>query len=672
MPGIPAVSAPGLIEGVRRALGPGGALATVLDGFEPRASQQQMAEAVAGVVGDGGVLLAEAGTGTGKTLAYLVPALLSGRKVLVSTGTRNLQQQLIDKDVPLLQRALGPFRATCMKGRGNYLCLHRFEQALHDDRPRDDETRVAMQLIEHWAPRTQTGDRAELVDLPEELAVWHAIAATTENCLGSECPRYSDCFVTRMRQEAADADVVIVNHHLLCADAAVRRHSFGEVIPECQVGIVDEAHQLEDVATQYFGVNVTNFRVEQLVADTAAIRMSPLFVPRDEAEAVGRAIEALTTAARGFFLDLLARRPGVRQSGDAGASLSDERLRVTGESLADAVGESGLGLTAALSAVEEALTLLKDAPEDVRALAKRAGEIRDDLRFLLRASDEAYVYFLEIRGRHVALRAAPIDVSHIIRDVLIDKVPSLVLTSATMSIGGSFGYVRARLGIGEAREVRVASEFDYRTQALVYLPRRMPDPRTPAYAASFADEAAHLLTASEGRAFLLFTSYAALRDAHARLSTRLPYPMLVQGSMPRGALIEQFRRTPNAVLFGTSSFWQGVDVVGDALSCVVIDRIPFASPGDPVVAARIEALQKRGIDAFAGFQVPLAILTLLQGVGRLIRHRQDRGVIALLDPRLQSMGYGRRFLNALPPAPVTRRPEDVTKFFTAPPTGGYS
>ena len=466
-----------------------------------------------------------------------------------------------------------------------------------------------------------------------------------------------------MRQEAADADVVIVNHHLLCADAAVRRHSFGEVIPECQVGIIDEAHQLEDVATQYFGVTVSNYRVEQLFTDAAAIRTSPLFVPHQDAQAVARAVEGLATASRGFFLDLQARRPGVRQSAEPGATLFDERLRVTGETLAEAAGESGLQLIDALTALEEALALLKDAPEDLRAIGKRAGEIRDDVKFLLRAGEEEYVYFLEIRGRHVALRAAPIDVSHIIRDVLIDRLPSLVLTSATLSIGGSFGYVRARLGIGDALEVRVASEFDYQTQAMVYLPRKMPDPRTREYAAAFAEEAVRLLTASEGRAFLFFTSYAALRDAHARLSTRLPYPMFVQGTVPRGVLIEQFRRTPNAVLFGTSSFWQGVDVMGEALSCVIIDRIPFASPGDPVVAARIEALQRRGIDAFAGFQVPLAILTLLQGVGRLIRHRQDRGVIALLDPRLQSMGYGRRFLNALPPAPVTRRPEDVERFF---------
>lgn len=670
MPDVPALPAPDLVDGVRRVLDRGGTLSQVLDGFEPRESQQQMAAAVARTLADGGVLLAEAGTGTGKTLAYLVPAILSGRKVLVSTGTRNLQQQLIDKDIPILQRTLGPFRATCMKGRSNYLCLHRFEQACLDEQPRDDATRVAMTLIEHWVPRTSTGDRAELADLPEEFPGWPAISATTENCLGSECPRYSDCFVTRMRQEAADADVVIVNHHLLCADAALRRHSFGEVIPECAVGIIDEAHQLEDVATQYFGVVVSSYRVEQLLADAASLRSAPLFVPPAEAEAVARAIEMLATSSRAFFLDLQARRPGVRQGREGqGNALLDERLRVTGAVLAEAAGESGWQLLQALTALEEALALIKDLPEDLRAVSRRAGEVRDDLSFLLRAEGEEFVYILELRGRSASLRAAPIDVSRIIRDVLIERLPALVFTSATLAIAGSFAYVRARLGIGEALEVRVPSEFDYATQALVYLPRRMPDPRAREYAAAFADEAARLLIASEGRAFLLFTSYAALRDAHARLATRLPYPMLVQGSVPRGVLIEQFRRTPNAVLFGTASFWQGVDVVGEALSCVIIDRIPFASPADPVVAARIEALQRRGIDAFAGFQVPLAILTLLQGVGRLIRHRQDRGVIALLDPRLQSMGYGRRFLHALPPAPVTRRPEDVARFF-APGPGG--
>ncbi|MGI8673022.1 MAG: ATP-dependent DNA helicase, partial [Luteitalea sp.] len=318
MPDVPALPVPGLVDSVRRVLDRGGALAQVLGGFEPRQSQQQMAEAVARTITQDGVLLAEAGTGTGKTLAYLVPAILSGRKVLVSTGTRNLQQQLIDKDIPLLQRTLGPFRAACMKGRNNYLCLHRFEQARLDDNPRDDATRVAMTLIEHWAQRTPTGDRAELADLPEDLPFWPSIAATTENCLGSECPRFSDCFVTRMRQEAADAKVVIVNHHLLCADAAVRRHSFGSVIPECEVAVIDEAHQLEDVATQYFGIVVSNYRVEQLLTDAGMVRTGPLFMAPREAEGLARAIEGLGTAAREFFLDLQTGRPGVRRDANGG------------------------------------------------------------------------------------------------------------------------------------------------------------------------------------------------------------------------------------------------------------------------------------------------------------------------------------------------------------------
>ncbi len=674
MPEVPALSAQRLKDGAERVLGPGGTLARTLPGFEVRDSQRAMAAAVADAIADGGILLAEAGTGTGKTLAYLVPAILSGQRVLVSTGTKNLQEQLIDKDVPLLRHALGvPFRATCMKGRGNYLCLHRFTQVQLDDRARDDHTRVALTLIEDWSRTTSTGDRAELEELPDDLPIWPTIAATTENCLGSECPRYDDCFVTRMRQRAAESDVVIVNHHLLCADAHVRRHSFGEVIPECQVAVIDEAHQLEDVATQYFGIAVSNFRLESLLTDAGSVDGrgglpggASLPVPEADRQRYLLAVERASVAARAFMLELQTKRPGVTQRTDAPTGLFDERLRVTGETLADAVGESGLELLEALSRLEEAVALVQDAPEDLRAIGRRAAEVRDDLRMLLRADNEDYVYFLEIRGRGVYLRAAPIDVSHIIRDVLLDRMATVVLTSATLSIGGSFGYVRARLGVGQAAEIRVPSEFDYREQALLYLPRRMPDPRTREYQAAVAAEAEALLRASEGRAFLLFTSYSALREVHARLAERLPYPMLVQGSAPRGVLVEQFRQTPNAVLFGTSSFWQGVDVTGDALSCVIIDKLPFASPADPVTAARIEALQARGIDAFSAYQVPLAILALLQGVGRLIRHRQDRGVFSILDPRIQSMGYGRRFLASLPPAPITRRIEDVHAFFGTP------
>jgi len=671
VPEVPALSAHRLKDGTERVLGPDGTLARTLPGFEVRDSQRAMAGAVADAIVEGGVLLAEAGTGTGKTLAYLVPAILSGQRVLVSTGTKNLQEQLIDKDVPVLRQALGvPFRATCMKGRGNYLCLHRFTQVQLDDRPRDDNTRIALTLIDDWAAKTSTGDRAELEELPDDLPIWPAISATTENCLGSECPRYDDCFVTRMRQRAAESDVVIVNHHLLCADAQVRRHSFGEVIPECQVAVIDEAHQLEDVATQYFGIAVSNFRLETLVSDAGSVSMAGArpgvpSLPLAEADRQRYllAVEHVSVATRAFMLELQAKRPGVRQRADAPAGLFDERLRVTGETLADAVGESGLELLEALTRLEEAVALVQDAPEDFRAIGRRAAEARDDLRILLRADNDDYVYFLEIRGRGVYLRAAPIDVSHIIRDVLLDRMATVVLTSATLSIGGSFGYVRARLGVGQAGEIRVPSEFDYASQALLYLPRRMPDPRSRDYQAAVAAEAEALLRASEGRAFLLFTSYGALRDVHARLAERLPFPMLVQGSAPRGVLVEQFRQTPNAVLFGTSSFWQGVDVTGEALSCVIIDKLPFASPADPVTAARIEALHARGLDAFSAYQVPLAILALLQGVGRLIRHRQDRGVFSILDPRLQSMGYGRRFLATLPPAPITRRIDDVHAFF---------
>jgi ATP-dependent DNA helicase DinG len=664
VPDVPALSAGRLKAGTERVIGPGGTLETALPGFEVRDSQRAMAGAVADVIADGGVLLAEAGTGTGKTLAYLVPAILSGQRVLVSTGTKNLQEQLIDKDVPLLRQALGvPFRATCMKGRGNYLCLHRFEQVRIDDRPRDDHTRVALTLIDHWATRTDTGDRAELEELPDDLPIWPSIAATTENCLGSECPRYDDCFVTRMRQRAAESDVVVVNHHLLCADAQVRRHSFGEVIPECHVAIIDEAHQLEDVATQYFGVVVSNFRIDQLVADAGAVTLAPGMTPEVDRQRYVLALERVSVTSRAFMLELAAKRPGVHQKSEAPTGLFDERLRVTSETLADAVGESGLALLEALGQLDEAVALLRDVPEDVRAVGRRASETRDDLRFLLRAETDTFVYFLELRGRGIYLRAAPIDVSHIIRDVLLDRMAAVVLTSATLSVGGSFGYIRARLGVSQATEVQVPSEFDYRTQALLYLPRRMPDPRSREYQSAVAAEAEALLRASEGRAFLLFTSYSALRETHARLAERLPYPMLVQGSAPRGVLVDQFRRTPNAVLFGTASFWQGVDVVGEALSCVIIDKLPFASPADPVTAARIESLNQRGLDAFSAYQVPLAILALLQGVGRLIRHKTDRGVLSILDPRLQSMGYGRRFLASLPPAPITRRVEDVERFF---------
>ena len=627
-----------------------------VDGYEPRDGQRQMAEAVASVIEEGGVLLAEAGTGTGKTLAYLIPAILSRQRVLVSTGTKNLQEQIFFKDLPVLKRTLGvPFTATYMKGRGNYLCLHRFDAFKDSAAMRSRDEAFAIGAIDEWSRQTETGNRAEMEELPEDLPFWTDIAATSENCIGGECPRFNDCFVTKMRQRAAEADVVIVNHHLLCADAAVRQSAFGEVIPSCQYAIVDEAHQLEDVATQYFGIAVSTYRVEDWARDTERAISAKLIPDRDKADDLRSDVDRVRDQARMFFTTLQMLRF------DAGAG-AESRVRITARLLERVSGERA-ALVAALEAAEATIALAKDLPEDVLALGRRAAELRTDVEFLTRADDSGFVYYLEIRGRGVFLRASPIDVSEIVRELLLDRMQATVLTSATLSVDGSFEYIRSRLGIRKAHEIRLLSEFDYRTQAILYLPKRMPDPRSPDFVQSAGREVVEILKRTNGRAFVLFTSYANLRQVHQVAAAELPFPLLVQGTAPRSALIREFKATPHAVLFATSSFWQGVDVVGDALSCVIIDKLPFASPGDPITSARIEAINACGGNAFGEYQIPLAILALQQGLGRLIRHRQDRGVLAVLDPRLRTMGYGRRFLQSLPPAPITHDVDALEHFF---------
>lgn len=677
MPQLPAVSgpavAPGLRGTTRAAFTADGALARAIPGYEPREGQRQMAVAVADVLEEGGVLLAEAGTGTGKTVAYLVPAILSRHRVLVSTGTKNLQEQIFTKDLPALREALGvPFRATLMKGRSNYLCLHRWahyrdavDSGTHVGRrsgghhaPRLIESgdRVLLPIVDAWVKTTQTGDRAELRDVPEDLPLWKEIAADVTTCLGTTCPRYADCFVTQMRQRAAESDVVIVNHHLLCADAAVRQSAYGEVIPACPTLVVDEAHQLEDAATQYFGLALSTFRLEELVRDVQAIGSLAVNA------AIPRVLADVAQCGQVFFA-----------AAAEGARVGDEgRARYDGTAFTDDF-EAGTLLAGALERLEAALTahgrppvpgeLPPEGSDDTAALQRRAGEFRTDLRRLLRADDAAYVYYVERRGRGVFLRASPIEVSRVVREALFDRFRTVVLTSATLAVDGSFDYLRGRLGIRTAEEVRVASEFDYATQALLYLPARMPLPQDPDFAQAVAREATDLLHRSQGRAFVLFTSYAVLRTVQRVLEMTLPYPLLVQGSAPRSALIETFRATPHAVLLATSSFWQGVDVVGEALSCVIVDKLPFTSPGDPIVAARIEAIRAAGGDAFSDYQVPLAILALQQGLGRLLRHRTDRGVLAVFDPRITTRSYGQRFLGSLPPAPVTSALADVELFF---------
>ncbi len=635
---------------------PGGALSGVMEGFEARPAQLKMAAAVADVFSDKGVLLVQAGTGTGKTIAYLIPAILSRQRVLVSTGTKNLQEQIFFKDLPVLRQALGiPFSATYMKGRANYLCLHRFEALRQSPAIRSRDEASAIETIDEWSRRTETGDRAEIEDLPEDLPLWPEIAATSENCLGADCPRFNDCFVTRMRQRAAESDVVIVNHHLLCADAAVRQSAFGEVIPSCRYAIVDEAHQLEDVATQYFGIAVSNYRVDELARDAERVLVGNLAGDREREDDLRGDIERLRSDARIFFSALQM----MRFEGGLGA---ENRLRVSASMLDRGNVDAG-GLVRALEAMEATIALTKEAPEDLLAIARRASELRKDVGFLTRASDEGFVYYLEIRGRGVFLRASPIDVSEIVRELLLDRMDATVLTSATLSVDGSFAYIRGRLGIRHAEECLLPSEFDYRRQSILYLPKRMPDPRSPQFVTAAGREVVEILKRTQGRAFVLFTSYANLRQVHQLAAAELTFPILIQGSAPRTALLRDFRTTPHAVLFATASFWQGVDVIGEALSCVIIDKLPFASPGDPITAARIQAINAEGGSAFGEYQIPLAILALQQGLGRLIRHRQDRGVLAILDPRLKTMGYGARFLASLPAAPVTQDIDAIDRFF---------
>jgi ATP-dependent DNA helicase DinG len=672
IPAVPGVTRPkacttstgALRDAVGGVFSPDGPLARLLPDFEPRAGQVEMATAIADAFESGGIVLAEAGTGTGKTLAYLVPAILKRERVLISTGTKTLQEQIYFKDIPVLRDALGvPFTAAYMKGRANYLCLHRLDQLTESG---GSFHNVFLPIIRQWAGHTETGDRAELEDLPEDLAFWNEISATAETCLGTECPRYDDCFVTLMRQRAAAADVVIVNHHLLCADASVRQNAYGEVIPSCSHAVIDEAHQLEDVATQYFGFSLSTYRFEELARDIERVVVEH----RTTSDDIAKAVEKLREHARHFFTEL-----AYAHRGD-GRLRGEERVRATDASLADA-REAGAYLSGALDLAESTLALMKAGEaaaeqgseargvvEDVAALARRAGEMRDELRFLLRAGDPDYVYFVEFRGRGTFLRASPIDVSKVVRELLLNRMRTTVLTSATLAVGGSFDYIRSRLGIGDATEIRLPSEFDFARQTILYLPPRMPDPRSPEFAMAAGREVVEILRRSRGRAFVLFTSYATLREVQAIAEMALDYPILVQGTAPRSQLLRQFRETPHSVLLATSSFWQGVDVAGEALSCVIIDKLPFVSPAEPITAARIEAIRARGGDPFGEYQVPLAILTLLQGLGRLIRHRRDRGVLSVLDPRLRTKLYGARFLASFPPAPTVHELSRIEAFFS--------
>ncbi|HEY7818509.1 MAG TPA: helicase C-terminal domain-containing protein, partial [Vicinamibacteria bacterium] len=627
-----------------------------LPGFEHRQVQQEMAGAVADVLRDGGELLVEAGTGTGKTLAYLVPAILSGQRVVISTGTKNLQEQLFYKDIPLVRRALGiPFRACLMKGRGNYLCLARFAQFQAQPTFRFFEEATYLETFQRWSLVTATGDRAEIPSVPEKLEFWKGVSARSENCTGKECPDFDRCWVTRLRQRAMESEILVVNHHLLFADLVVRQGPYGEVIPEYDDLILDEAHQLEDVATASFGLTVSSARVDELVQDAEKAWNS-----RKERSRARQAVAELKRL-RGSSQELFQTfRP---RDGKEAREAREDRYRLRPQSLTPDQERAIDSFRRQLARVREGLEGIPEPDESTVALSRRSGEIEIDLGVIVGAADPETVSWCETRERSVALRASPIRVAPMVRATLLEQKRAVVLTSATLAVDGSFDYVSSRMGVERERSRLLASPFDYGAQALLYVPRKRTAPRDPSFVRSAAVEIRALLQASRGRAFLLFTSFANLHAVRREIEPALPFPLFVQGQASRSEILDSFRETEGAVLLATSSFWEGVDVMGEQLSLVVIDKLPFAVPSDPLVSARMDWLSSTGGNAFEDYQVPMAILTLKQGLGRLIRSRSDRGVVAVLDSRLSTMAYGRRFVKSLPPYRLTHDREEVESFF---------
>src|SRR4051812_19370355 len=649
--------------------GPDGLIAKTHPEYEHRPGQITMAEAVLRAFEEKRHLIVEAGTGTGKTLAYLVPAIAaacgSGARVVISTGTKNLQEQLMDKDIPFLQETLpAKFRAAVMKGRNNYACLHRIKRA--EDMPFLEGLEQIDQFDEvfRWAAQTDAGDRAELSNLPENLPFWRHIDARSDTCLGQKCPDFDSCFITRMRQRATDADVIVVNHHLFFADLALRNGAYGAVLPDYAAVILDEAHQIEDVASEYFGSGISNYQIDDLLRDVSYLKVDD----KESQQELTRVSARIQRFADLFWISFPEGR-GLdgrftltkRNVAQVVNLRSDDEQEAQTDSLR--YGDAYVALDNVLHRLETTLAILTDAETDADNLLRRARQLRFDLNFIVKADDQQFVYWIERRGRGVFLRASPIDVSGFLQDRLFDKVPTVVLTSATLSSAGNFRFIRDRLGLDEGEEMIADSIFDFENQAVLYLPAKMPDPRAPQWGAAAAEEVIKIVNATHGRAFVLCTSFAGMNEMFERVASQIDFPCLVQGSASKGELLKKFRATPNAVLFATSSFWQGVDVRGEQLSCVIIDKLPFAVPSDPIVAARQRHIEEQGGSSFYEYSVPQAIISLKQGLGRLIRSTTDRGVLAVLDPRLRTKMYGQQFLKSLPNCRITSSVDDLERFF---------
>jgi len=633
-------------------LGADGPFARELPNFAPRAAQQAMASAVEHAIAERETLIAEAGTGTGKTFAYLVPALLSGQRVIVSTGTKALQDQLYFRDLPKVRSVLAArLKTALLKGRANYLCLYRLDQTVREGNVFDRVQATQLATIRAWSTRTRRGDRMELAEVPEESPLWPRVTSTPENCLGVECPFYEDCHVVKARREAQEADLVVVNHHLLFADLALKQEGFGEILPGAHAFILDEAHQIPELAGQFFSQSVSARQLTELAQDALAecggvtgaigLLLEPVEALQDVVRRLRLAIDSLPQ--RGAF------------------RLLDEQASIGG-----LLGD----LRDLLATLTDLLASQAERSRGFANLYERAMLLGERLERIVEHAGEHDVRWYEQFPRGFAFHATPLDLAAPMRALREKTQAAWIHTSATLSVAGDFGHFARQLGLDDPQTLSLESPFDYTRQALCYLPAGLPDPNARDYVEQLIETVLPVLHASNGRAFLLFTSHRALRRAAEllegmRSSGRMPWPLFVQGSAPRHRLLEEFRASGHGVLLGAASFWEGVDVVGEALSVVVIDKLPFAAPDDPVLMARLDALEQQGINPFMGWQIPNAVIALKQGAGRLIRDVHDRGVLVLCDPRLASKGYGRLFLASLPPMPRTRELADVQAFFAA-------
>ncbi len=633
-----------LAAATRAALAETGELARAIDGYVSRPAQQRLAEAIAATIESRGELIAEAGTGTGKTYAYLVPALLSGKRTIISTGTRALQDQLFHRDLPRVRDALGArLRSALLKGRANYLCWYRLERARSDGLFASREQVAQFAQLHAWAGSSTSGDLAEAGFLADDSPLWPQVTSTSENCLGVECPFYQDCFVVKARQRAQEADLVVVNHHLLFADQALKQEGFGEILPGAHTFVLDEAHQLPELAAQFFGSMLSSRQLQELARDVtseADEASGALAVLQEPSEALEAAVRQL----RATLEPLPARAALALWQRDAAIGAALAELRGALATLADAlvaVGERSAGLDSCAARAQELVT-------------------RGDEVFAL--GEDGRVRWYETTARGFQLHTTPLDVSDTLRQFRAASDAAWIHTSATLAVDGGFAHFADQLGLDAPRTLLEPSPFDYHNQALAYLPQGLPEPGDAAHVAAVVEAALPLLDASDGRAFLLFTSHRALRQAAELLAARREFPLFVQGTAPRHLLLEGFRRSGNGVLLGAASFWEGVDVAGDALQLVVIDKLPFAAPDDPVLEARLDAIRRNGGNPFRDWQLPSAVIALKQGAGRLIRTESDRGVLMLCDPRLISRPYGRIFLASLPDFARTREPDRVLGF----------